>query len=81
MLAFITTRPNEHCTLVVTRHFLTEEDDPVDSIEMDCLKPAAAPSSVILEEPSQHLGNNIGVFKGYNVIAGPLTVTYCEGHK
>ena len=64
----------------VTRHFLTEVD-PVDSIEMDCLKPAAAPSSSILEEPSQHLGNDIGVFKGYNVIAGPLTVTHCEGHK
>ena len=65
----------------VTRHFLTEEDGPLDSIKMDCLKPAAAPSSTILEEPPQHLGKDIGVFKGCNVIAGPLTVTYREGRK
>ena len=51
----------------VTRHFLTEEDDPIDSIKMDCLKPTAAPSSMILEEQPQHIRKDIGVFKGTNV--------------
>ena len=47
----------------VTRLFLTEEDGCVDSIEMDCLKPAAAPSSTTLEAPPQHLGKILEFLK------------------
>ena len=63
----------------VTRHFLTEEDDPINLIKMDCLKPTAAPSSMILEDQPQHTGKDIGVFKGTNVVlqirAGQWSIT------
>ena len=62
----------------VTRCFLTEEDGPIDSVKMDCLKPTAAPS-MILEEQPQHIGKDIGVFKGYNaalqIRAGQRSIT------
>lgn len=51
------------CIGCVTRLFLTEEDGRVDSIEMDCLKPTAAPSSTTLEAPPQHLGKILEFLK------------------
>ena len=63
------------CIGCVSRCFLTEEDGPVNSIEVDCLKPVAWPSSMTLKEPPQHLGKNNGVLNATMQIAGQLTVT------
>ena len=41
--------------------FLTERDGFLDSVELDCLKPAYGPSSTILEGPPEHLGKDIGI--------------------
>ena len=60
----------------VTRPFLTERDGFLDSVELDCLKPAYGPSSTILEEPPEHLGKDIGCFKAYNIIACRLPISY-----
>ena len=65
----------------VTMRFLADEDEPVESIELDCLKPAPSPSSTILEEPPTHLGKDIGRFSAYDLIAGPLKVEYRDGRK
>lgn len=48
---------------------------------MDCLKPASAPSSTILEEPPEHLGKDEGDFVAHDIIAGPFKVSYLEGRK
>ena len=54
------------------RRFLLEEDGKVESIEMRCLNPKVG-SGTVLEDTPDHLPN-IGVFKIYNIIAGPLKV-------
>ena len=56
----------------VTKGFLLEENGPVDCLELDCRKPASGPSSTILEEPPEHFGKDIGMFKAYDIVAGPL---------
>ena len=56
----------------VTKRFVSEENGPVDCLELDCLKPASGPSSTILEEPPEHFGKDIGMFKAYDIVAGPL---------
>ena len=58
----------------VTKRFLSEENGSVDCLELDCLKPASGPSSTILEEPPEHFGKDIGMFKAYDIIAGPLKI-------
>ena len=65
----------------VTRRFLVDENAAVDGLELDCLKPAPGPSATILEEPPEHLGKDLGFFKGHDIIAVPLFITYCEGRK
>ena len=65
----------------VTRWFFTERDGFLDSVELDCLKPACGPSSTILEEPPEHLGKDIGCFKAYNIIACRLPISYHFKHK
>ena len=65
----------------VTRWFFTERDAFLDSVELDCLKPAYGPSSTILEEPPEHLGKDIGCFKAYNIIACCLPISYHLKHK
>ena len=65
----------------VTKRFLSEKDGPVDELELDCLKPALGPSTTILEEPPNHLGKDLGMFKAYDIIAAPRELTYCEGQK
>ena len=61
----------------VTKRFLTEENGPVDCLELDCLKPASG----MLEEPPEHFGKDTGMFKAYNIIAGLLKIMYVEGNK
>ena len=64
----------------VKKRFLKEKDGAVDSFELDCLKPSAAPSTTVIEEPPVHLGPDLDLFKASDVIAGPLKlVTYIEG--
>ena len=65
----------------VTRRFLTERDGFLDSVELDCLKPAYGPSSTILEEPPEHLGKDIGCFKAYDIIACCLPISCHLKHK
>ena len=66
----------------VKKRFLKEKDGAVDSFELDCLKPSAAPSTTVIEEPPVHLGPDLGLFKASDVTAGPLKlVTYMEGRK
>ena len=59
----------------------TDGNGALDKVELDCLKPATSPSSIDIEEPPAHLGKDYGVFKIYDVIAGPLPVTYVYGRK
>ena len=61
----------------VTKRFLTEENGPVDCLELDCLEPASG----ILEEPPEHFGKDIGMFKAYDIIARPLKIVYVERNK
>lgn len=56
----------------IIHRFLVEENGPVECLKMDCLKPASAPSSTILEEPPEHLGKDEGDFVAHDIIAGPL---------
>ena len=65
----------------VTRRFLTERDGFLNSVELDCLKPAYGPSSTILEEPPEHIGKDIGCFKAYDIIACRLPISYHLKHK
>ena len=65
------------CLGRVKKIFLKEKGGAVDSFELDCLKPSAAPSTTVIEEPPVHLGPDLGLFKASDVIAGPLKlVTY-----
>ena len=66
----------------VTQRFLKEENGPIDYMELSCLKPCASPSATVLEEPPVSLSPDIGLFHGFNIIAGPLqSVTYMKGRK
>ena len=65
----------------VTKRFLSEENESVVCLKLDCLKPASEPSSTILEELPEHCGKDIGMFKAYDIIAGPLKIVYVEGKK
>ena len=65
----------------VTKRFLSEENGSVDCLELDCLKRTSGPSSTILEEPPEHFGKHIGMFKAYDATAGLLKVVYVEGKK
>ena len=53
----------------------------LDSVELDCLKPAYCPSSTILEEPPEHMGKDIGCFKPCDIIACCLPISYHLKHK
>ena len=59
----------------------SEENGSVDCLELDCLRPASDSSSTILEEPPVHFGKDIGMFRAYDAIAGPLKIVYVEGKK
>ena len=66
----------------IKKTFLKETDRAVDSFELDCLKASAAPSATVIEEPPNHLGPDLGLFKASDIIAGSLKlVTYMECRK
>ena len=66
----------------IKKRFLKVKDGAVDSFELECLKPSAAPSATVIEEPPIHFGPDLGLFKASDTIAGPLKlVTYMEGRK
>ena len=56
----------------VIETFLLEEDGKVESVEMHCLKPKVGRGTV-LEDTPDHLPD-VGIFKIYKIIAGPLKV-------
>ena len=63
----------------VIETFLLEEDGKVESVEMHCLKPKVGRGTV-LEDTLDHLPD-IGIFKIYKIIAGPLKVVPLLGSK
>ena len=69
------------CVGRITKRFLLDSNGPVEKLEMDCLKPAFGPSSTNLEEFPAHIGKDYGLFKSFNMIAGPLQLSYKEGGK
>ena len=50
------------------------------SVNLDCLELATG-SPKILYEPPAHLGKDIGTFDVFNIIAGPLEVSFWGGNK
>ena len=66
----------------IKKRFLKEKDGTVDSFELACFKPSAAPSATVIEEPPIHLGPDLSLFRASDIIAGPLkSVTYMESRK
>ena len=65
----------------VPKQFFTKEDEFLDSVELDCLKPAYGPSSTILGETTEHLGKDIWCFKACHIISCRLPVSYHLKHK
>lgn len=61
----------------VLRRFLTDENGPVDTLEIRCLKPKVGSGTIVDDTPS-HLPD-ISLFRLADVIYGPLEVTPVRG--
>ena len=61
----------------VLKRFLEDENGPVESLEIRCLKPKTRSGTVVLEDTHESLPD-IGLF---NVISGPLEVILVKGNK
>jgi len=57
----------------VEKRFLVDEDGPVDTISMRCLKPKTG-SGITLTDTPKHLPPDISQFPLHNIIFGPLEV-------
>ena len=62
----------------VVSRFLVDENGPVESLIMRCLKPKVG-SGTILEDIPPHLPPDEGFFKLADIIAGPLAVNPLKG--
>ena len=67
------------CIGRLTRRFLEDKDGEVDGIEMRCLKPKVGLGTV-MEDTPDHLPD-IGIFKMYDIIDGPLDIVPLKGNK
>ena len=63
----------------VLKRFLEDENGPVDSLEIRCLKPKIG-SGTIVENTPESLPD-IGLFDLHDVIMGPLEVIPVKGNK
>ena len=63
-----------------TRQFLNDVDGYTVGLELHCLDFAIG-LPVILQERLAHLGNDVGFFPTWNIIAGPLQSKYLRGTK
>lgn len=75
-----TKKVNYLCIGRLLKRFLDDENGDVNSVEMRCLKPKIAGSGTVMEDTPDHLPD-IGIFKIYNIIDGPLKVTPLRGKK
>ena len=64
----------------ILQRFLYEKDGAVESLQLDCLKPAFGSTST-LEEIPNHLQRDVGVFAAHNIISGPLEANFQNGGK
>ena len=59
----------------VLNRFLEDKDGPARSLVLDCLKLAVG-SLPVLDERPKHLGQDVGEFPIYDIIADPLNATF-----
>ena len=58
----------------VLKRFLEDEDGPIESFEMKCLKPKVG-SGIVLDDTPNHLPDDIWHFKMDDIIKGPIEVS------